>query len=97
MTDPVYYTQPWRAEMSLNARKEQVFEYACHEGNYAMAGILGGARSQEAQGIKPSMGPGIFPGPRSQRRPSPAKAAPSRSIGLWAHLVEHRRALLAVT
>ena len=58
--DPVYYTQSWRAEMGLNARKERVFEYACHEGNYAMAGILGGARSQEAQGIKPSMGPGIF-------------------------------------
>ena len=58
--DPVYYTRAWRAEMSLNARKERVFEYACHEGNYAMAGILGGARSEEAQGIKPSMGPGIF-------------------------------------
>ncbi len=58
--DPVYYTQVWRAEMSLNARKDRVFEYACHEGNYAMAGILSGARSQEAQGVKPSMGPGIF-------------------------------------
>lgn len=58
--DPIYYTQPWRAEMSLNSRKERVFEYACHEGNYAMAGILGGARAQEAQGIKPTMGPGIF-------------------------------------
>jgi hypothetical protein len=58
--DPVYYTQSWKAEEALNARKERVFEYACHEGNYAMAGILGGARSQEAQGIKPTMGPGIF-------------------------------------
>lgn len=58
--DPVYYTQPWRAEESLNARKEQVYEYACHEGNYAMEGILGGARKQEAQGIKPTLGPGIF-------------------------------------
>jgi hypothetical protein len=58
--DPVYYTQAWKAEESLNARKERVFEYACHEGNYAMAGILGGARRQEAQGIKPTMGPGIF-------------------------------------
>jgi len=58
--DPAYYTQPWRAEMSLNARKEQVYEYACHEGNYAMRGILGGARSQEAQGIVPTEGPGIF-------------------------------------
>ena len=58
--DPVYYTGTWRAEESLNARKEGVYEYACHEGNYAMAGILGGARRQEAQGIKPSQGPGIF-------------------------------------
>jgi hypothetical protein len=58
--DPIYYSQPWRAEMSLNARKELVYEYACHEGNYAMRGILGGARSQEAQGITPTEGPGIF-------------------------------------
>ena len=70
--DPVYYTQPWRAEESLNARKEHVYEYACHEGNYAMAGILGGARSQEAQGIKPSMGPGIF------GTPIPEKAKPGQ-------------------
>ena len=58
--DPVYYTQGWAAEESLNARQDHVFEYACHEGNYAMAGILGGARKQEAQGIKPTLGPGIF-------------------------------------
>jgi hypothetical protein len=60
VSDPVYYTQAWAAEESLNARSDRVFEYACHEGNYAMAGILGGARKQEAQGIKPTMGPGIF-------------------------------------
>ena len=47
--DPVYYTRPWRAEMSLNARKDQIYEYACHEGNYAMRGILGGARAREAE------------------------------------------------
>jgi hypothetical protein len=58
--DPVYYSQPWRAEMSFSAQKEQVFEYACHEGNYSMEGILRGARNQEAQGVKPSLGPGIF-------------------------------------
>ncbi|HEY3948847.1 hypothetical protein [Phenylobacterium sp.] len=58
--DPVYYTSHWAAEESLNARREHVYEYACHEGNYAMTGILGGARKQEAQGIKPTMGPGIF-------------------------------------
>jgi hypothetical protein len=70
--DPVYYTQPWRAEMGLNARKARVYEYACHEGNYAMAGILGGARQQEAHGIKPTMGPGIF------GTPIPEKAKPGQ-------------------
>jgi hypothetical protein len=58
--DSAYYTQPWRVEMSLNKRDESIYEYACHEGNYAMEGILRGARLQEAQGIKPTAGPGIF-------------------------------------
>jgi hypothetical protein len=68
--DPIYYTQAWRAEMSLNARKEKVYEYACHEGNYAMDGILRGARHQEAQGIKPAMGPGIFGTPIPEKSKS---------------------------
>jgi hypothetical protein len=46
--DPAYYRQPWRAEMSLTAIPGQVYEYACHEGNYALPGILGGARQAEA-------------------------------------------------
>lgn len=66
--DPFYYTQPWRAELSLNARKERVYEYACHEGNYAMAGILGGARLQESQGITPTQGPGIFGTPIPEKK-----------------------------
>ena len=66
--DPAYYTQPWRAEMSFNARKENMYEYACHEGNYAMEGILRGARNQEAQGIKPSQGPGIFGTPIPEKK-----------------------------
>ena len=48
--DPVYYTRPWRAEMSLNRLPGQVYEYACHEGNYAIQGILAGARRAEGQG-----------------------------------------------
>jgi hypothetical protein len=47
--DPAYYSRPWRAEMSLNARKDQIYEFACHEGNYAMGGILAGARAAEAK------------------------------------------------
>jgi hypothetical protein len=66
--DPVYYTQSWKAEQSLNARKESIYEYACHEGNYAMEGILRGARNQEAQGIKPTQGPGIFGTPIVEKK-----------------------------
>ena len=48
--DPSQYSQPWKGEMSLNFSKEPFYEYACHEGNYAMAGILAGARKQEREG-----------------------------------------------
>jgi hypothetical protein len=44
--DPVHYTRPWRAEMVLEALPGEIYEYACHEGNYAMTGILGGARAK---------------------------------------------------
>jgi len=46
--DPVYYTESWRGEMSLNATDTQLYEYACHEGNYGLIGILAGARRGEA-------------------------------------------------
>ncbi|HVY88495.1 MAG TPA: hypothetical protein VG942_06475 [Hyphomonadaceae bacterium] len=48
--DPALYTQVWKGEESLHASKEPLYEYACHEGNYALKGILAGARVQEAQG-----------------------------------------------
>jgi hypothetical protein len=48
--DPAFYTQAWKGEMVLNRSTEPVYEYACHEGNYALHGILAGARVQEAAG-----------------------------------------------
>jgi len=47
VTDPVYYTESWRGEMSFNATDTQPYEYACHEGNYGLTGILAGARRLE--------------------------------------------------
>jgi len=47
--DSNLYRQPWTAELSFYATEGPVYEYACHEGNYAMPGILAGARLQEAQ------------------------------------------------
>ena len=48
--DETLYTQPWKGEMALNLSKEPLYEYACHEGNYSMPGILAGARKQEREG-----------------------------------------------
>jgi hypothetical protein len=48
--DPRVYTRPWKGEMSLNRDDERVYEYACHEGNYALHGILAGAREEERAG-----------------------------------------------
>jgi hypothetical protein len=45
--DPDIYSKPWRAEMAMTASTGQLFEYACHEGNYALPGILAGARKEE--------------------------------------------------
>jgi hypothetical protein len=50
--DPVHYTQAWSGEYSFKPAKGQIYEYACHEGNYAMAGILRGARLQKAAAAK---------------------------------------------
>lgn len=48
VNDPETYTQPWKAELSFYPTS-RLYEYACHEGNYGMLGILGGAREKERQ------------------------------------------------
>jgi len=46
--DPDTFTQPWTVQItSSRVKDELMYEYACHEGNKAMYGILGGARTEE--------------------------------------------------
>ena len=45
--DPTVYTKPWTMEVSMEKAEGPVFEYACHEGNYGLAGVLAGEREQE--------------------------------------------------
>ena len=45
--DPATFSRPWSAAIPMNRAKGPIYEYACHEGNYAMTGILAGARAQE--------------------------------------------------
>lgn len=47
--DSNIYSQPWTAELSFYATADGLYEYACHEGNYAMPGILAGARRLEME------------------------------------------------
>jgi hypothetical protein len=50
--DPSTFTKPWTMEYPFVATKGPVYEYACHEGNYAMTDILGGARKSEQDQVK---------------------------------------------
>ena len=48
--DPELYTEPWTGELPMYTG-ENLYEYACHEGNYAMRAILAGARRQEMDAL----------------------------------------------
>jgi hypothetical protein len=47
MEDPAVFTAPFTGELPFTKTDEMVYEYACHEGNYAMTNILSGERSKE--------------------------------------------------
>ena len=49
VTDPATYAGPWTAEIPMVPLGGEIFEYACHEGNYGLQNILAGARAAEQQ------------------------------------------------
>ena len=49
--DPTVWTEPWRGQYSWPETEERLYEYACHEGNYALGNILRGARILEADAL----------------------------------------------
>jgi hypothetical protein len=50
--DPETWDKPWGGEYTFNTLKGIVYEYACHEGNYALPGILAGARHAEQEAAR---------------------------------------------
>jgi len=50
--DPETFTKLWTARIPMTMSKGPLFEYACHEGNYGLAGSLAGARAQEKAAAK---------------------------------------------
>ena len=51
VTDPTAWTAPWSGEYTWSRSSDKVYEYACHEGNYAMGNVLRGARLLESEWI----------------------------------------------
>jgi len=52
LDDPTTYTQPWGGEIPFTKFDDFLYEYACHEGNYALSNVLSGARYQERQAAR---------------------------------------------
>jgi hypothetical protein len=44
VNDPTVFTKPWTVVLPMRRTGEQLYEFACHEGNYALPNILRGAR-----------------------------------------------------
>ena len=51
VNDPVTYISPWTAEIPMMSLGGEIFEYACHEGNYGLENIVAGARADELHAV----------------------------------------------
>ena len=49
VTDPTVWEAPWTVAVPMTMKDEPIYEYACHEGNYALPNILSGQRAQDAE------------------------------------------------
>ena len=52
--DPGTWTRPWTVEVPMASSEDKLWEFACHEGNYGMDGILAGRRAEERQAARGS-------------------------------------------
>ncbi len=50
--DPATYSKPWTGEVPFRATQEPIYEYACHEGNYALENILRGERARDREAAR---------------------------------------------
>ncbi len=53
VSDPTVFTTEFSGQYAFSRIDQKIYEYACHEGNYGMTGILGGARRLEQLGLEP--------------------------------------------
>ena len=53
--NPTAFTQPWKGELTMARSPGPIYEYACHEGNYALSNLLRGYRFTERQAANPAL------------------------------------------
>ena len=57
ISDPTTWTNPWTVMIPLMGTTDAIYEYACHEGNIGMEGILAGHRAEERAGAEGATDP----------------------------------------
>ena len=82
LDDPSSWARPWTFAMPLTRNdSEAIFEYACHEGNLAMAHLLSAARKAEAAGLTATddgVGDSEAPAAEQPRAPRAPQSLPRR-------------------
>jgi hypothetical protein len=53
--NPTAFTQPWKGELTMTRSPGPIYEYACHEGNYALPNLLSGYRASERDAGNPTV------------------------------------------
>lgn len=53
--NPTAFTQPWKGELTMSRASGPIYEYACHEGNYALRNMLSAFRASERQAANPAV------------------------------------------
>jgi hypothetical protein len=52
--NPTAFTRPWKGELTMTRASGPIYEFACHEGNYALPNMLNGYRTSERQAATPA-------------------------------------------
>ncbi|MEQ9209870.1 MAG: hypothetical protein RLN96_08530, partial [Pseudomonadales bacterium] len=59
VADPNTWDRPWSAKLPMRRMSDPIYEYACHEGNHGLMGILAGWRRYDVEGKNEGIIPSI--------------------------------------
>ena len=53
--NPTAFTRPWKGELTMTRSTGNIYEFACHEGNYSLENMMRGYRAAERKGVGPAL------------------------------------------